>query len=131
MKILSRDEFREAALKRDNYWCVICHNTDGLSVHHIIERKLWTDGGYYLDNAASLCGKCHLQAEKTLLSCEEIRKATKITTVHLPEEFDPALNYDKWGNIIHADGSRTKGPMFHDEGCLKILSAAKLLYVFH
>jgi hypothetical protein len=130
MNLLTRDDFRESALKRDNYWCVICHNTDGLSVHHIIERKLWADGGYYLDNGASLCGRCHLEAEKTLLSCEQVRDAAKIKTVLLPPSFDSTKRYDKWGNIIHADGSRSKGPMFHNEGCLKVLTAAKLIFLF-
>jgi len=59
--LLTRDEFREEALKRDNHQCVWCKGTNDLAVHHIIERKLFEDGGYYMHNGASLCPECHIQ----------------------------------------------------------------------
>ena len=54
--LLTRDSFRDSVFKRDGYACVICGSSDRpLDAHHIIERRLWTDGGYYTDNGATLC----------------------------------------------------------------------------
>ena len=46
---------------------------------HIIERKLFDDGGYYLNNAASVCEHHHIECEKTLITVGEVYKAAKIT----------------------------------------------------
>jgi hypothetical protein len=62
MKLLTRTEFREGCLERDSYRCVICGETENLSVHHIIERRLWSDGGYYMENGATLCEEHHIKA---------------------------------------------------------------------
>ena len=35
-------------------------------------KKTFPDEGYYENNGVSLCAEHHLQAEKTLLSCEEL-----------------------------------------------------------
>lgn len=55
---------------------------------HIIERKLFDDGGYYLNNAASVCEKHHIECEKTLITVEEVYKAAKITDPKRPEYFE-------------------------------------------
>lgn len=65
-----RDAVREAVFKRDRYSCVICKRSDlPLDAHHIIERRLWSDGGWYEDNLATLCDDgvngCHYKAEAT------------------------------------------------------------------
>ena len=67
MKLLDRDTFREAVFKRDGYLCVLC-KAPAQDAHHIIERRLWPDSGYYLENGVSLCGPCHLKAEMTDVS---------------------------------------------------------------
>ena len=140
MKLLTRDEFRNAVFKRDGYSCVICGamlgdpqvaDTTKLDAHHIIERRLWTDGGYYLDNGATLCsfnslqgrpGGCHIKAETTELSVEDIRIAAGIEKIVLPEDMYHDHVYDKWGNVILDNGKRTKGPLFYDESVQKVLS---------
>lgn len=63
-RLLSRVEFREAALERDNGNCLVpwC-SREADEVHHILERSLWTDGGYYLRNGASVCNLHHRYAE--------------------------------------------------------------------
>lgn len=88
---------------------------------HIIKRKLFSDGGYYLDNAASVCDEHHWVVEKTDISVEEVRKACRITNIILPEGFDSSKIYDKWGNIILANGKREFGPLFFEENVQKIL----------
>lgn len=119
--LLTRDEFREQVFHRDNYKCVIC-GADGKDAHHIIERRLWDDGGYYLENGATLCEEHHLLAEKTLLSCEEIRRAAGIAFIMLPPYFYRDKKYDKWGNEILSSGFRVKGELFFDESVQKVLA---------
>jgi hypothetical protein len=132
--LLDRDRFRETALKRDGYRCVICDRREGLSVHHIIERNLFVDGGYYINNAATLCEQHHLEAEKTVLTVEAVRNAAKIIGAIVPPQLDASRRYDKWGNDVLPDGTRLKGPMFSDmfsdDGCQKALKAAGLLHLF-
>lgn len=98
-KLLTRDEFREGVFARDNFKCVVCRNP-AKDAHHILERRLFDDGGYYLSNGASLCEKHHIEAEQTVLSVEKIREAANITAPALPKDFYPDEKYDKWGNII-------------------------------
>ena len=74
---MTRDEFRTEVLTRDNNKCVVCGAEPTGGVHHIIERKLFTDGGYYIDNGVALCDKHHLEAEYTKERCKEyLRKGT-------------------------------------------------------
>ena len=92
MNLLSRDDFRDQVFKRD-VTCVNC-GKDGQDAHHILERRLFSDGGYYLDNGVLLCGDCHILAEETKISCETLREKAKITTVVLPEDFYDDCTYD-------------------------------------
>lgn len=130
-KLLSRDDFREGVFSRDNHKCVICGGP-GQDAHHIVERRLWDNGGYFLSNGATLCGPHHIQAEQTTLSCDEIREAAGIKTVLLPEHLyaDNDYQYDKWGNIIMSTGVRIKGELFHDESVQKILEQGDVLKDF-
>lgn len=120
--LLTRDEFREGVFTRDSFLCVICRER-AQDAHHIIERKLWSDGGYYLDNGASLCADHHIEAETTELSCETIREAAGITRVVLPESYYADHVYTKWGDVILPNGTRMKGPLFYDGSVQKILRA--------
>lgn len=120
--LLTREEFRKQVLDRDKNTCIVC-KLPGLKLdaHHIIERRLFDDGGYYIDNGVSLCGVCHLQAESTTYSCSKLRGMAGITNIVLPEHFYPDNNYDKWGNIILPNGKRIKGELFYDESVQKAL----------
>ena len=126
-KLLTRDEYREAVFARDKQRCVVC-DAPAVDVHHIVERKLWVDSGYYLDNGASLCEPCHLRAEATEISCDDLRARCGITRVHLPEHFCPNEVVDKWGNPILPNGQRLRGELFEDEGAQKVL--APVLHLF-
>lgn len=121
MLLLTRDQFRERVFARDNYKCVICKQP-AQDAHHIMERRLFPDGGYYLDNGASLCGDDHIKAEQTVLSCDEIRRAAGITKVILPPHLYHDQEYDKWGNPILSNGTRLKGDLFEDGSVQKILA---------
>jgi len=117
--LLSRDEFRALVLQRDEHKCVICKEP-AQDAHHIMDRSLWPDSGYYLDNGASLCAAHHLEAEATTLSCLAIREAAKLKLM-LPQHLYRDQDYDKWGNPILANGTRLRGELFDDENVQKAL----------
>lgn len=129
MNLLTRDNFRESVFDRDNHKCVNCGNPSQ-DAHHILERRLFPDGGYYLDNGASLCGNCHIKAESTELSCAVLREKLGVKTVILPPHLYPDYEYDKWGNIILANKQRLKGELFFDESVQKILKQGDVLTLF-
>lgn len=131
-ELLSRDDFRESVLERDSHRCVVCglsSDTEDLAVHHIIERCLFDGGGYYLDNGATLCPDHHWDAEKTILSCEEIRSKAGILNVVIPQKFAPHNEYDKWGNIIIGDRA-IQGSLYDTEQCQKALKGVILPHTF-
>jgi len=127
--LLTRDKFREGVFERDGHKCVHCAKP-AQDAHHIIERRLFTDGGYHLDNGASLCGECHILAEQTVLSAQELRDKIGIKKPILPEHLYSDQDYDKWGNPILANGQRLKGDLFFDGSVQKILDAGKVLSLF-
>lgn len=126
---VGRENFETVVFKRDRNKCVCC-DLPAADAHHIIERKLFHDGGYYLGNGASLCSEHHMQAEMTLLSVEELRRKAGIDVAVIPGHMDPAEVVDKWGNPVLKDGRRIKGEMFHTEQVQKILGKAGLLDTF-
>lgn len=130
--LLDRDIFRNSVFSRDNNQCVICKKP-AVDAHHIMERRLFDDGGYYLENGASLCANHHLEAETTNLSCEEIREAAGISKIILPSHLYEDERYDKWGNIIMGAGKnarRMRGELFHDESVQKALKIGGFLSLF-
>jgi hypothetical protein len=128
-KLLSRDSFRNAVFERDEWRCIICKEPSK-DAHHIMERRLFEDGGYYLSNGSSLCETHHILAEQTVLTCEQIRIAAGITNIILPPHLYDEFNYDKWGNIILPSGKKLKGDLFFDESVQRILSAGNALNDF-
>lgn len=129
MRLLSRDEFCEGVFKRDAQKCVICRRP-AADAHHVVERRLWPDGGYYLENGASLCAEHHKAAEMTVLGCEELRSAAGITVTALPPHFDREERYDKWGNVFLPNGLRVRGELFYDESVQAILKQGGVLDQF-
>lgn len=122
---MTRDQFRIGVFERDGHRCVICH-APAQDAHHLLERRLFPDGGYHLDNGASLCSECHIGAEKTNITPDQLREAAGIGKVYLPPHFYRDQVYDKWGNIIISGGRILAGELFHDESVQKILRAAGL-----
>lgn len=123
--LLDRAAFREAVLTRSNGQCVFC-GAPAADAHHILERKLFPDGGYYRDNGAAVCAPCHWQCETTAKSPEDVRRAAGIAVEVLPPGW-PSGFYDKWGNRVRSDGSRTWGPLSGDSGARKALAQGGFL----
>jgi hypothetical protein len=95
-----------------------------------MERRLWPDGGYYLDNGASVCEEHHLECERTTISVEDVRQAAGISKIWIPPHLYDDHIYDKWGNPILEDGRRAKGELFFDESVQKVLKEGNFLDVF-
>lgn len=135
-KLLTRDQFRSSVFERDGYRCVFCglkgeDTPEGkLDAHHIIERRLWGNGGYYLDNGATVCEEHHLRCETTEITVEQVRDAAGITKILVPDQFYPEQPIDKWGNYVLEDGRRTRGELFYDESVQKVLGMGGVLDLF-
>lgn len=129
--LLTRDAFREAVFDREQHKCAIC-SQPAKDAHHIIERRLFHNGGNYINNGASLCAEHHIQAEMTTLSVEEIRLACGISEAAkiIPDHLYDSETYDKWGNIVFGTGLRAKGELFGDVSVQKILKAGGVLDLF-
>lgn len=128
-QLLTRDQFREQVFARDHFVCVFC-DKPAKDAHHIIERRLWSDGGYYINNGASVCEDHHLECEMTTISVEQVREACGITKIVLPDHMYDDTIYDKWGNVILDDGRRLRGELFNDESVQKVLGEGGVLDQF-
>jgi len=136
-KLLTRDMFRAGVFARDGHKCVVCgvHDNqtssftkDHHSAHHIVERRLWPDGGYYLDNGATLCEEHHIEAEATTLSCDRVRELCGITRVIQPPHLHDEEPVDKWGNAILPSGMRLRGELFDDPSVQRVLAPVLALF---
>jgi hypothetical protein len=128
--LLSRDDFRELCLARAGGRCVFC-GAPATDAHHIVERRLFPDGGYYLGNGAAVCAEHHLACERTQISVEEARVAAGITSVILPEHvYRDEGPYTKWLDQILADGRRIPGELFYDESVQRVLRAGGVLPLY-
>lgn len=125
MTLLTRDAFKASVFARDKH-CVIC-KAPAVDAHHIVERSLWEDDGYYLENGVALCSQHHIKAEQTVISCSELRESAGIKTVILPEHFEAGINYDKWGNIILPHKVRIRGEAWWDSNVQKVLKEGGVL----
>jgi len=127
--LLTREAFREGVFARDGQTCVFC-SKPAMDAHHILERRLFADGGYYLSNGASVCAEHHMLCETTELSVEEVRAACNIVKPVLPPHLYGDQSYDKWGNPVQANGQRLKGELFFDESVQKVLGQGGMLGLF-
>ena len=150
--LLSREDFERLVFARDGGVCLFCHKK-AVDAHHILERKLFQNGGYFLDNGASVCSDHHMQVEMTQISCGRVRKVAGITQVALPEGWDSSRTYDKWGNVVvivpaeaedelveesgdddsvdkESTYPRRPGPMFDLPNVQKILKKGNMMWVF-
>lgn len=66
---LSRADFKKKVIEKTKGKCCVpgccCEATDA---HHILDRRLWLDGGNYLSNGASLCSQHHIEADKGIIT---------------------------------------------------------------
>ncbi len=128
MHLLSREAFKTAVFQRDGSKCVFCKKP-GIDAHHIFDRKLFADGGYYLNNGATVCDKCHRLCEGTVIDLKAVWGACGIVEPLYPPGLDTGKQYDKWGNEVLELG-RAFGPLKDDEGMLRAVKHAGLYWLF-
>ena len=127
--LLSRDQFREAVFARDKGKCVCCGDA-AVDAHHVIDRALFEDGGYYIDNGVSVCAPCHMKCESTEISVEQVRTAACIKHPVVPDHFEADQPYDKWGNPVLPNGQRMRGEIFDRENVQKALAQSGAISLF-
>lgn len=127
--LLHREEFQAQVFERDKHKCIVCE-LPAKDAHHLTERRLFENSGYYIDNGVSLCAEHHIEAETTKLTAQRLRELAKIEQVILPDHLYDEYEYDKWGNIIQPNGTRLKGELFYDESVQKILKQGNVLDEF-
>ena len=131
--LLNREDFKSLVLKRDNHKCIMCDETTNLAVHHIIDRSLFENSGYFINNGVSLCEKHHIDAETTTISCQELREKAGIKNIIYPDYLNLTefvIDYDKWCNPIYKNGKRGKGYIFFQENVQKMLKQGNVLHLF-
>lgn len=89
--LLSREDFKTFGFLRMNGMCCVpgcCEKA--VDAHHIMDRKLWKDGGYYLSNCAPVCEKHHLDCENGTYTPYQVMKFAKIDIEYLkkPSSFN-------------------------------------------
>lgn len=84
-RLLTREEFRRLVFERDLERCVIpgC-GAAAVDAHHIVPRRDFPDGGYYLANGVALCAGHHLDAEMGRISPDDLRRHAGITRIVMP-----------------------------------------------
>lgn len=122
MPKLTREDFKRLVFAQSNGICVFCPRP-AMAAHHILDRKLFEDGGYRVENGAAVCDSHHWDCETTRITVEEVRAKAGIVEILLPPGFDPAGRYDKWGNRIWPSGMRSVGPLGVDDGMRRALVA--------
>lgn len=123
---LTRERFGNEVARRDHGLCVLC-GKPGTEAHHVLDRKLYPDGGYRLGNGAYVCNPCHWDVETTRVTVERVREAAGISVPFLPPGSGAGDVLDKWGNRIRPDGMREPGPLATDDGCRKALALGGFL----
>jgi hypothetical protein len=109
--LLSREEFKRQVFGRTSGKCCVpgceCAAVDA---HHIMDRKFWSDGGYYLTNGAALCSKHHLDAEQGRITPTECLNfmGIEIGWVDVPdklrEQYSDIEDFDSFYRSLLKDG---------------------------
>lgn len=110
--LLTREEFKEQVFAKTNGKCCVPRcDCEAVDAHHIMDRKLWSDGGYYLTNGAALCSKHHLDAEQGRITPKQCLDYMNInvTDVCVPdklrEEYSKSIsNFESFYRTLMLDG---------------------------
>jgi hypothetical protein len=102
-----RSRFREACVERDGGECVVPWCKEAVTPdpsgpgeqHHVLERKLWKDGGYIPENGASVCNTHHRYAETNHIPPQAFWRWIGVDEPVVPEPCD-SLHVNKWGEPL-------------------------------
>lgn len=97
MTNLHREEFHKKCFEREEDQCIVPWCTQKPDeAHHIIERDLWDDGGYILENGVSICNHHHQYAESNDIPPQAFWFWLGISDPPLPDAVD-TWQINKWG----------------------------------
>lgn len=96
----NRQQFRQTVHAETDTTCIVpwC-SADADDAHHVLERALWSDGGYIPDNGASVCNKHHQYAESNDIPPQAFWMWKGITDPPLPDSVADK-HVDKWGDAF-------------------------------
>ena len=97
--LLSRQEFKQQVFAKTGNSCAFC-DQPAVDAHHILDRKLREDGGYYIDNGCAVCEIHHLRCETGEINVADVRKAS-FSNHLIPSLLYSDIDYDKWGNVFY------------------------------
>lgn len=104
--LLTREEFKKQVFaKADGMCCVPGCTCKAVDAHHIMDRKLWKDGGYYLTNGAALCSEHHIEAEHGKITprlCFEYM-GQNIQETKIPDKIACYLSYEEYIDLLRND----------------------------
>ena len=101
-KLLSREDFKSIGFSIHNGQCCVPGCTEkAVDAHHIMDRKLWKDGGYYLSNCAPVCEKHHIDCENGVYTPYEVMQFAGIDIKYLqkPDSID-WVNEDEYRQLF-------------------------------
>lgn len=101
--LLTREEFKKQVFAKTNGKCCVPGCTcDAVDAHHIMDRKLWSDGGYYLTNGAALCEKHHWEAENGIIKPKQCLEymGIPITKIRMPQKLRDIYKNDNYYDVI-------------------------------
>lgn len=102
--LLTREEFKKQVFAKTNGKCCVPNcGCDAVDAHHIMDRRLFNDGGYYLSNGAALCAKHHLEAEKGQIKPMQCIKymGIDLTDCRKPDKVD--LDWHEYFELLTTD----------------------------
>lgn len=120
--LLSRKNFRRKCLERDNNKCVVifCENKAD-EVHHLTERSLWEEeegnGGYYMNNGASVCNKHHKMAENNYIPPQAFWRWLNVEPI-TPKGY--GWNINKWGKKFEKPSQNRRNIKYPSTGHLPL-----------
>lgn len=97
-----RQQFQETCIERENNECIIPWCTEAPDdVHHIVERELWSDGGYIPANGASVCNHHHQYAEENHIPPQAFWMWAGVDSdnIVVPEQIE-TQDINKWGDVF-------------------------------
>lgn len=88
---------------RDGQRCVVCHDTSGLSAHHIIRKSLIPEMQLEFGNGITLCRSCHRKPH------EAFNRRPDLT---LPMDYEGGDNIDLAAALFYALGEDRRSAGF-------------------
>ena len=103
---MTREEFKKEVFEVTGGKCCIpgC-GCDAVDAHHIMNRHLWSNGGYDITNGAALCAKHHMDAEKGIISprqCLEFM-GIPIDSIKTPDKLEDHLTREEYIELLMND----------------------------